>query len=1256
MIFNQFLFSSGLHARSLTNRLSAVRGMCSVVCSVLASLILLMPLSANAVSAWWHLDLPSEVNLGDTIKVMVAYETDNWDTSLNDCTIYHEDMAGNNKVELWRDGNGRGVCTVSYGNFPVASSSNGLQHPVSFTISPHTANLSPGNKFKLVGYLNPNMTAKAWVTKEILVRSLTGGFAAATPDKYTQGKVAMSGVWKGTGANGNVKIWSSKDKWVGEGAGETIDLTGLTPGEHVLDAYMYHGEAYETKAAQASTTVHVLGGTFAAAVVEDGILRITGDVAGGADQIRIYRGPNAGTLVRAMDVTGGFNLVIDDLPVGTHTLNAYAYRGAQFLSLGSKEVKITVPPVVNLTAPPPNSWHNGTQIKVSGQVTATANLKNVGIVQRRANVATDNYSNSSPLCYTESGCGLVQEYTVDDVIYKTTFWKQDIEVALRATDVNDEEVYSTIDRSATGTGLHIKYDGVAPAVTWPSGAEAMASRAAPGKPYQIKVDVRDDQSGVNPLNVTWRWKIGGSNWSEGMVMISGANDRYTAQLNVPSTANEGDEILFQVRATDNIGNAAAYSNTNQHVVSVTKPVLTLVPSNSWHNGGKIKLSGTAKSGANIKDAGIGWRKSAATGSISWYDLCRTEQNCGATTDYSFGPIDSPFNVSMDDVELFFWARDTNETIVYFTDNGTATGRGVTVKRDIAAPTIVWTAGAEATASRAAPGKPFEVKVDVSDAQSGVDPANVKLRWKIGANAWSGDLTMSHVVENRYSLQVNIPADLNKNDQLIFQVQAADTVGNIVAYANNNQHVAAISKPEITLSVLGKGGWHNGSKIKVSGKITSGAAIKSVAIVQRKTSEPNGIYRYWDYVCKGNCSLTSEYNLDQVEYVHGLYTEDVEIAIWAEDVLGGTTFSTLDGNDATAGFPLKYDGNAPVIRDVIAKWHPDGSLIVSGSLSDDASGLGAGGDGKAAIMLGWSGVANQLSRDVVGNGLGSPATFSHTFAKGDLPAKPGVILTVAASDRAGNVSLPSAIEVGAQIPKLALRVEQIATSPPRQTWFAGESVVYRLTLTVATDSVCAMNSDVSYALPAQLQVDPGAIPLLTVSDSTVTANLDSRWTGVSGFDGLLSAGGKLCAGQSLHIDVPLIIAANASGGIAVSVISATANNLIVALLQTDSITVMPDQGSLQFTKTVDKDSAEPGNDLTYTIIFKNRSDQYLTMREIGDAVAPYTLLQGIPECGAMPPGLLCNYVPTVVAKGLQWKFSGELAPGESGQVSYKVRIQ
>ncbi|WP_161539904.1 DUF11 domain-containing protein [Glaciimonas sp. PCH181] len=1164
-------------------------------------------------------------------------------------------MDGNNKIKLWKDGEGGGVCTTSYGKFPVDSSSNGFDRPVSFTISPYTTNLSPGSKFKLVGYLNPNMTAKAWITKEILVRSLTGGFAAATPDKYTQGKVAISGVWKGTGANGNVKIWSSKDRWVGEGAGETIDLTGLTPGEHVLDAYMYHGDAYETKAAQASTTVRVLGGTFASAVVENGILRMTGEVAGGADQIRIYRGLNASTVVKVMAATGGFNLVVDDLPLGTHTLYAYAYRGTQFLSLGSKEVKITEPPVVNLTAPPPNSWHNGTQIKVGGQVTATANLKNVGIVQRRANLATEQYGNSLPLCDTESGCGLAQEYTVDDVIYKTTFWKQDIEVALRATDVNNDQVYSTNDRSATGTGLLIKYDGVAPAVTWPSGAEAMASRAAPGKPYHIKVDVRDEQSGVNPLNVIWRWRIGTSNWSEGAAMIAGASDRYTAQLNVPSTASEGDEILFQVRATDNIGNATAYSNTNQHVVSVTKPVLTLVAANGWHNGGKIKLSGTAKSGVNIKDVGIGWRKSAATGTIAWYGLCRTEQSCGATTDYSFGPIDSPFNVSVDDVELFFWARDTNETIVYFTDNGTGSGRGVTVKHDGDAPIIVWPVGAEATANRAAPGKPFEVKVDVSDAQSGVDPANVKLRWKIGANAWSGDLAMSHVAENRYSLQVNIPADVNKNDPLIFQVQAADTVGNIVAYANNNQHVAAISKPEITFSVLGKGGWHNGSKIKVSGKITSGAAIKSVAIGQRKTSEPNGIYRYWNYVCKGNCGLTSEYNLDQVEYVYGLYTEDVEIAIWAEDVLGGVAFSTLDGNDATAGFSLKYDGKAPVIHDVIAKWDPDGSLIVSGSFSDDASGLGAGGDGKAAIVLGWSGMADQLTLDVVGDGLGSSATFSHTFAKGDLPAKPGVILTVAASDRAGNVSLPTAIEVGAQIPKLALRVEQIATSPPRQAWFAGESVAYRLTLAVATDSVCAMNSDVIYALPAQLQLDPGAIPLLTVSDGTVIANLDSIWTGESGFDSLLSAGGKLCAGQSLHIDVPLIIAANASGETAVSVINATADNLIVALLQKDSITVMPDQGSLQFTKTVDKDSAEPGNDLTYTIIFKNRSDQYLTMREIEDVVAPHTLLQGLPECGAMPPGLMCNYVPTV-PRGLQWSFSGELAPGESGQVSYKVRIQ
>lgn len=53
---------------------------------------------------------------------------------------------------------------------------------------------------------------------------------------------------------------------------------------------------------------------------------MSSEVTGGADQIRIFRGVGANTEVSTFATDGNFTVVVDNLPVGTHTLHAYAYH------------------------------------------------------------------------------------------------------------------------------------------------------------------------------------------------------------------------------------------------------------------------------------------------------------------------------------------------------------------------------------------------------------------------------------------------------------------------------------------------------------------------------------------------------------------------------------------------------------------------------------------------------------------------------------------------------------------------------------------------------------------------------------------------------------------------------------------------------------------------------------------------------------------------------------------------------------------
>ncbi len=111
--------------------------------------------------------------------------------------------------------------------------------------------------------------------------------------------------------------------------------------------------------------------------------------------------------------------------------------------------------------------------------------------------------------------------------------------------------------------------------------------------------------------------------------------------------------------------------------------------------------------------------------------------------------------------------------------------------------------------------------------------------------------------------------------------------------------------------------------------------------------------------------------------------------------------------------------------------------------------------------------------------------------------------------------------------------------------------------------------------------------------------------------------------------------------------------------TDRTTVLASGGGLVLTKSVDRANALPGELLTYTITYTNLSNAPLSAIAISDATPAYTVFEdagcGAPGAGLSACGLSAQ--PAAGAAGaVSWTMTGALAPGGSGTVTFRVRVQ
>ena len=98
--------------------------------------------------------------------------------------------------------------------------------------------------------------------------------------------------------------------------------------------------------------------------------------------------------------------------------------------------------------------------------------------------------------------------------------------------------------------------------------------------------------------------------------------------------------------------------------------------------------------------------------------------------------------------------------------------------------------------------------------------------------------------------------------------------------------------------------------------------------------------------------------------------------------------------------------------------------------------------------------------------------------------------------------------------------------------------------------------------------------------------------------------------------------------------------------------------LVIAKSVDLASAPPGGFLVYTITYSNPGTVPLANIVIRDATPPWTTFESA-SCAAAGGGISgCTLAqPPAGATGtVQWTLAGALAPGGSGTVSFRVRVQ
>jgi uncharacterized repeat protein (TIGR01451 family) len=163
---------------------------------------------------------------------------------------------------------------------------------------------------------------------------------------------------------------------------------------------------------------------------------------------------------------------------------------------------------------------------------------------------------------------------------------------------------------------------------------------------------------------------------------------------------------------------------------------------------------------------------------------------------------------------------------------------------------------------------------------------------------------------------------------------------------------------------------------------------------------------------------------------------------------------------------------------------------------------------------------------------------------------------------------------------------------------------------------------------------------------------------------LPASLPLATGQSVCVIAKHVAPLGAAAGsretasLTASFDYAVASPALAAADALDDVTTITFANGLVIAKSVDHATAPPGGYLVYTISYSNPGTVPISNIVIRDATPTWTVFDSA-SCAASGAGITgCSLTqqPAAGATGtLAWTLAGSLAPGGSGSVSFRVRV-
>lgn len=178
--------------------------------------------------------------------------------------------------------------------------------------------------------------------------------------------------------------------------------------------------------------------------------------------------------------------------------------------------------------------------------------------------------------------------------------------------------------------------------------------------------------------------------------------------------------------------------------------------------------------------------------------------------------------------------------------------------------------------------------------------------------------------------------------------------------------------------------------------------------------------------------------------------------------------------------------------------------------------------------------------------------------------------------------------------------------------------------------------------------------LTYVDVDCDGNVSAAEMPLAGPIDLLT-GQKLCL--VLKTFVPAGAPANAQYAQTLATSFIYANAGVAGSLSRGDLVVVGAAG-LKLVKTVNKATAGPGETIAYAVRYENQGAESLRDLKIRDATPAYTVFAAA-DCAATPAGVACavTQAPAIGASGtLEWRFTGPLAAGATGSVSFSVTVK